>query len=167
MSTANIKSASGDKTLKGYQVLFWLLGFFGLMFVVNGIFLFYAITSFPGEDVKKSYLQGLNYNATLEQRAEQARLGWQAAVGLEGDMLVVYLEESTGEPLTGKSVNAALRRPATTNADHEFDLISDLGGRYHANVGDLQAGQWEIIAQVRDAESSSPKFVARKTITIR
>ena len=45
--------------LTGWHVLWIMLGFFGLMFTVNGIFLYHAITSFPGEDVKKSYLQGL------------------------------------------------------------------------------------------------------------
>ena len=52
--------------LKGWHVLLMLVGFFGFMFVVNGIFLWAAITSFPGEDEQKSYMQGLHYNEIAE-----------------------------------------------------------------------------------------------------
>ena len=36
--------------------------------------------TFSGEDERKSYLQGLTFNRTLAQRAEQARLGWRAEI---------------------------------------------------------------------------------------
>ncbi|MEO1305623.1 MAG: FixH family protein, partial [Pseudomonadota bacterium] len=84
-------SAPSEKTLKGWHVLLIMLGFFGIMFAVNGVFLYHAITSFPGEDIKKSYVQGLNYNDTLAVRAAQAELGWQAEAGLEDQTLVFRL----------------------------------------------------------------------------
>ena len=86
------------KELKGIHVLMWLMGFFGLMFAVNGVFLFHAITSFPGEDIQKSYLQGINYNDKLKDRALQMDRGWTAQMGLESRKLIVHLERLTWSP---------------------------------------------------------------------
>ena len=70
--SADPSSKSGKLT--GWHVFWIMLGFFGLMFTVNGIFLYHAITSFPGEDVKKSYLQGLDYNSTLDAKGSDGAL---------------------------------------------------------------------------------------------
>jgi len=155
-----------SKELKGRHVLFWLLGFFGLMFAVNGIFLFHAITSFPGEDVKKSYLQGLSYNETLAKRAEQATLGWHMAMGVDGDRLVVQIIDQNGTPLSGRSVTAEVRRRATTGEDRKFNLIPRSSGTYEVNVSGLQMGQWEIKAFVWGETGDDPVFIARKLVTI-
>ena len=66
MPTLSPPLETDGKVLKGHHVLFWLMGFFGLMFVVNGVFLWAALSSFPGEDVRHSYLQGLQYNQTQD-----------------------------------------------------------------------------------------------------
>ena len=70
LAETNLTAEQGTFELKGWHVLLILMAFFGVMFSVNGVFLYHAITSFPGEDVKKSYVQGLNYNDTLAVRAE-------------------------------------------------------------------------------------------------
>ena len=68
------------KTLTGRGVLLCLAGFFGLIFVTNAIFITEAVKTFRGEDEQLPYLQGVAYNQTLEHRAQQARLGWQASI---------------------------------------------------------------------------------------
>ena len=85
------------KELKGWHVLLIMLGFFGVMFAVNGVFLYHAITSFPGEDVKKSYVQGLNYNQTLSARASQADLGWRAEAGLRDGTIAFRLFDAEAQ----------------------------------------------------------------------
>ena len=74
----------GKGQLKAWHALVWFLGFFGFMFAVNGIFLWTAITTFPGEDVEKSYLTGLDYNQEIARRERQTEEGWNAEIGLEG-----------------------------------------------------------------------------------
>lgn len=164
MTGIAVKNSKNE--LKGRHVLFWLLGFFGLMFVVNGIFLFHAITSFPGEEVKKSYLQGLSYNETLAKRAEQATLGWHMAIGVDGERLVVQIIDRNGTPLSGRSVTAEVRRRATTGEDRKLALTPRSDGIHEANVSGLQMGQWEVRAFVWDADVDDPVFVARKLVTI-
>ena len=76
--SAQVAVPSTKGQLKGWHALLWFVGFFGFMFVVNGIFLWTAITTFPGEDTEKSYAVGLAYNREIARRAHQAEAGWGA-----------------------------------------------------------------------------------------
>jgi len=159
------KVQSGRTGLKGYHVLLWLTGFFGMMFVVNGIFLFYAIKTFPGEDVKKSYVQGLDYNRTLAQRAAQSELGWHAEIGMNGPHLEIRIIDSAGAGVSGHEVRVLVRRLATTSDDRELLTMPQGGGVYMADVSALAPGQWEIIADVNEPDGGATLFEARKRVT--
>ncbi|MEO1553368.1 MAG: FixH family protein [Pseudomonadota bacterium] len=159
-------SAPSEKTLKGWHVLLIMLGFFGIMFAVNGVFLYHAITSFPGEDIKKSYVQGLNYNDTLAARAAQAELGWQAEAGLEGRTLVFRLFDADDQPLSAVSVIGELRRAATRQADRALVFENQYDGSYTVDVGDLNKGQWDLRVVVYDEQIETRLFNVEKTLTV-
>lgn len=144
--------------LTGFHVLMWIIGFFAVVIAVNGVFLYSAITSFPGEDVKKSYLQGLHYNDTLAARNAQSALGWTAAAGLvtdgvAGPELRVELRDAAGRALSTLDIDVTLRRAATTDADTRLPLEAVGPGLYGAPTGDLAPGRWEAIIHVRDGET--------------
>ncbi|MEL7028643.1 MAG: FixH family protein, partial [Pseudomonadota bacterium] len=103
--------------LKGWHVLAALLSFFGTVFAVNAVFVTQAVRTFPGEQVEKSYLQGLEYNKVLEERAAQTALGWTASLDRAeiadgGLRLAVRVTDANGAPVPGLQVNGVLRRPA-------------------------------------------------------
>lgn len=152
--------------LKGYQVLLWMAGFFGMMFAVNGLFLFYAITTFPGEDVKKSYIQGLDYNTTLAERAAQAQLNWQAEIGVVGQSLEVRILDNTGTGVPGHDVQVQFRRLATTSEDTVVMAAPQGAGVYRVDLSAFSAGQWEVIAHVRRPGADESLFEARKQVGI-
>ncbi len=152
--------------LTGFQVLLWLSGFFGVMFAVNGLFLFYAITTFPGEDVKKSYVQGLDYNRTLAQRAAQSELGWQAEIGLSGQRLEIRIADSTGTGVSGHEVQVLLRRLATTADDKILVAAPQGAGVYLVDIAAIAPGQWEVIASVSEPYSEGTVFEAHKQVAI-
>ncbi|GAB5458236.1 MAG: FixH family protein [Henriciella sp.] len=153
-----------EKTLTGWHVLASLFGFFGVMFAVNGVFLYHAITSFPGEDTKKSYVQGLNYNDTLAVRAQQAELGWTAQVGLSGKTLIVRLSDAQKTALSGHLVIGELRRRATTADDQLISFRGSSSGEYSADVSSLQPGQWDVRIRVLDPNTEAVLFRASKGI---
>ena len=152
--------------LTGWHVLLIMLGFFGVMFAVNGVFLYHAITSFPGEDVKKSYLQGLDYNHTLEAKAAQDQLGWSAAAGMVGSDLVFDLTDADGNPLIGYQVTTELRRAASTAHDQIVEMQPLQSGSYAVNLSDLPAGRWDVQFQVIDPAGDDIVFRADKRIVI-
>ena len=157
---------ASTKELKGWHVLVMMLGFFGVMFSVNGVFLYHAVTSFPGEDVKKSYVQGLNYNETLAQRARQAEMGWQAEAGLRDADIVFRLRDRANRPLTGQSVIGEIRRAATQDQDVSIAFAPGPDGEYYAPASVLSAGQWQLRVMVLDANAETVLFEVEKTLIV-
>jgi len=137
--------------VRGWHVLAAMLAFFGAIIAVNVAFAVIAIQSFPGEDVRRSYLQGVQYNETLEQRRVQAALGWRAATALrerEGEaVLEVTLKQRDGEPISAASINGEMQWPTTASFDRELTFTSLGGGRYEARLGALEPGRWRLRAR--------------------
>lgn len=158
---------NGSGQLKGGHVLLWLGAFFGLMFAVNGVFLYQAIVSFPGEDTPKSYLQGLQYNDTLAARSAQEALGWRAEMGVEDGALILHLLDQHDELLSGQVVVGTIRRSATTAKDAPLVFYPVGSGTYAADLKNLEPGRWDSFASVIDAETEAVIFSARKTIILR
>lgn len=156
-----------EKQFSGWHALACFFGFFALMFAVNGVFLYQAITSFPGEDTPKSYLQGLNYNATLADRAAQTETGWRAEIGMEDKQFLFRLKDEDGNPVGGLRAVVTFRRRATTQADTHFDLRGTDAGEYAIWVERLSSGQWEASVTVYDVDSDHLRFSARKMVDIK
>ncbi|MEM8617263.1 MAG: FixH family protein [Pseudomonadota bacterium] len=161
-----LPATAPDKRLKGWHVLLIMLGFFGVVFAVNGVFLYNAIKSFPGEDVKKSYVQGINYNQTLAARAAQAELGWNAQAGWAEDGVVFRLSDSNGEALSGYPVIGELRRVADDFADQALVFSPRLNGEYVSKLDSLASGRWQLRVTVLDWASDAPVFTAEKTLLV-
>ncbi|MEM5517587.1 FixH family protein [Henriciella sp. AS95] len=171
MSVAQQYRQGPDAKLKGWHVLLIMMAFFGLMFAVNGVFLYSAITSFPGEDVEKSYLQGLNYNDTLEAKREQAELGWTMRAGLadrSNETLRVEVNNKDGLPVSRLSVLAQFRRNATTSGDTTLPMeaVADEPGVYEVALPSLERGDWSIIVTAM-SDVNDDRFVAEKEIRLK
>lgn len=150
--------------LKGWHVLAAMLAFFAAIIAVNVGFAMVAVDSFPGEDVRRSYLQGLNYNETLAERRRQAALGWHASAALEDAgglaQLVVIIRDRDGAPVSGLSLTGVLRWPADERLDRALAFIPDGDGRYVARLDDLQPGHWRLRARAEGADNAALDFEA-------
>lgn len=172
MPTLSPPLETDGKTLKGHHVLFWLLGFFGLMFVVNGVFLWAALSSFPGEDVRHSYLQGLQFNKTIESFKHQQDMAWKAELGLveepDGDVLIARILDADGLALPSRNVTVELRRAATQDSDILLDMQPVGSGEYRAALPVLTKGAWHVAlnAEVAD-DRSDTGFKATKVIMVK
>jgi nitrogen fixation protein FixH len=140
--------------LKGWHVWTMLGVFFGTIIAVNATFITLAMQTFPGEDVKRSYVQGLNYNDTLQARSRQAAIGWQASARFEAGSaenakpdLVVRMRTKEGAPLRGMQITGALRRAVTDRSDIALTFVETQAGEYRAVVAGLERGGWVLKAQ--------------------
>lgn len=131
-----------------------LFGFFALFVAVDIVFAIVAVRTSPGEIVQKSYLQGLHYNETLSDRAEQAALGWRAsaalqpaASGSETAIVEVRLVDSDGAPVRGAMIEGSLRRPAQGQHDRPLQFIGAGEGVYRAEAPALDPGAWRLEAR--------------------
>lgn len=151
-------SATRPFIIRGGHVLFALLAFFAAVIAVNVIFAVYAIRTFPGEDVRRSYLQGLHYNDTLSERRAQAALGWQATATLEqangGVVLEVVLRDRDGSLVEGGAVSGGLRWPTTSQYDRDLSFRQVGVGRYQAELEALPDGRWLLRARASKGEDA-------------
>lgn len=144
--------------VRGWHVLAMLLAFFALVIAVNVAFAVLALRSFPGEDVRRSYLQGLQYNDTLAERRAQAALGWRIEVGQRAGALEVFANNRNGEPLDRLTVQGELQRRADARFDRSLTFEHVGAGRYVARVEDLAPGAWRLRARAEDGQGEALDF---------
>lgn len=144
MTTHTAQPGKGE--IRGRHVLIAMLLFFGAIIAINVAFSIVAVRSFPGEDVKRSYLQGLNYNDKLAERSTQAALGWSAGMEVlpQGAraQLRVHFAGKDGRPVDGLTIDGKLRRPATTRDDRAVTFAAEGDGEYVADAGIIAHGAW-------------------------
>lgn len=160
-----------QKPMNGWHALLWFIGFFGFMFVVNGIFLWKAIASFPGEDVQKSYLTGLDYNTELARRAYQSEQGWTAEIGLAQETgpaeLHVRILNSDGSALPVFATRALMRHPTDTALDTYLNLTPLGGGEYGAPLSAISSGIWSVVITADiDPDKDGHEFHAAREIRV-
>lgn len=149
MSKTGLENDPKPRELTGKHVLVMLLVFFGIIISVSIVFTTSAVKSFRGEDVKQSYRQGVDYNQTLNARAAQGELGWQAAINVTGTeqdrMFVVQVTGREGQALRDIDITGRLRHPADSTLDRPLAFISSDDGIARADLSGLY-GQWTVHA---------------------
>ena len=127
------------------------VGFFVVVFAVNGTMVYFAATSWTGMygDGGSKYRQGLEYNQMLAEVAAQAAMGWQVDHGFERTepghgRLSMTLQDAHGNLLTDAVVQAELIRPTHSGTDFEVPLAHAGQGRYQVDIRFPHAGQWLV-----------------------
>ena len=139
--------------IKGWHVLAGMIMFFSVIIAVNTVFITLAMRSFPGEDQRRSYVQGLEYNDVIDQRRAQAELGWTAAVNLAEDRVLIRVTDAEDAAVMGLALEGVLRHPASTDLDHALVFTEARPGVYSAPVEDLPLGGWTLHAEAVDADA--------------
>jgi nitrogen fixation protein FixH len=125
------------------------VGFFVIVFAVNGAMVWFALSSWTGLEADNSYERGLIYNRAIEAEREQAALGWQAGFRFEQTggrrgTLELSLKGRNGALLQGAKVDAELVRPTRAGYDFDLALAEKEPGRYLAELELPLPGQWEV-----------------------
>jgi nitrogen fixation protein FixH len=133
----------------GRSVLAWLLGAFAAVTFANLTLIWFALESFTGETEPKSYLNGLDYNKTLEDVAAQrqrpiiARNTLTPTAAQTVKINSQYVDNK-GQPMQGLTVHAEFSRP--THEGYDFtQTLSDYGnGAFGADVVTPLPGLWHV-----------------------
>lgn len=143
------------KELTGWHVLGCLLVFFGVTVAVNIYFTVVAVTSFRGEDVPRSYRQGLEYNQTLDARDVQTQMGWRAKVNVtQNDTnLLVRIENKDGVAPAGVTVIGRMRHRTDTDLDVVVDFIPRGQGIFVADVSRL-SGEYTLKGFAQNSDTN-------------
>ena len=140
--------------LRGWHVGVMIALFFAVTIGVNATFITMAVNTHPGEDVPRSYYQGVNYNDTLERRRQQDDLGWSARFNAVDGVLVMDVRDGNDNPVTGLNLSGILAHPTDTGRDCALEFTLGGDGLYRAPMGCADSGRW----RVRASHAGEPPF---------
>ncbi len=127
--------------LTGRKVLAIAVGAFGVIIAVNLVMAWQAISTFPGLEVKNSYVASQTWDA---ERAAQKSLGWELAAEYDhaSEALQLVFTDASGRPAPVESLSVLVGRPTEAKDDQwpEFGLSN---GAFRAPLA-LSPGKWML-----------------------
>lgn len=160
----------GARGLNGRHVLIAVLGFFGTVFLANGIFLYAALSTYTGVVAQEPYRKGLNYNQRIAAGERQEQLAWTADATLTSeDGFNLVLKDAAGTPVSGLFVAGSLGRPSTNRQDLEIILTEVEPGRYSMTFDDLEPGAWLVSLEAKwpATGATEPVYRLRKRLWLK
>lgn len=134
-------SASAHDPNRGRWIPWAFAGGMLLVVAVNAVMVYFAVSTFTGVTVPRSYERGRGYDAVLAEAARQDALGWRAEVRFEGGRLTVAATDREGRGVPGR-VEGVLLRPLE-GGELPLAFTARGTGRWTAEVEAPRRGQWE------------------------
>jgi nitrogen fixation protein FixH len=125
--------------LTGRKVFFGMAGAFGVILSVNLFLAYSAITTFPGLEVKNSYVASQNFDA---DRRAQLALGWTVSADVSGEELHLNITDVDGHPVEVADLEAIFGRATNVRDDQSPDFVFT-GTKYVAPVT-TAPGNWNL-----------------------
>lgn len=133
-----------------------IVGFFGVVIVVNIIMATLAVKTFGGTVVDDSYGAGQKFNQWLDDAKSQEARGWGADISrLDSGYVRVVLRVPAGAP-PNLRLNGSAIRPLGQSAATALTLEPDSGG--FATTQPLPEGRWIVRISVSDPEAVLARF---------
>lgn len=148
------------KKFTGKKALMWIVGFFLIIFTVNGFMAYIALGTWGGLETKNAYKKGIFYNDELAAADEQKISGWKISLkhsprSLKDDIqsarLDVEITWPTGD-LPPAQVKAFISRLVTDIYDQDITLSKTGNNIYTAPLHLPMAGQWGVTVLVKRAD---------------
>jgi nitrogen fixation protein FixH len=125
--------------MTGGKVLAIMLTAFGVIIGVNLILAYSAVSTFPGLEVKNSYVASQNFNAEL---AAQQALGWTVDARVVENELILSITTKDGSPAQVATLEAVLGAATHVRDDQTPEFVY-LDGAFRAPVN-VRPGNWNI-----------------------
>ena len=158
----SISATRPVRPLTGRRFFLILASCFAVVFVVNGVMAYLALSTFSGLDGDDSYRAGLNYNQTIAHAEQQSALGWSVNIAGEPARrgLALQVLDKGGSPVAGLTVTGTLGRPSTDRFDTPIAFKESEPGRYLAALSTpAEAGTWVVsLAATPSADGGKSAF---------
>lgn len=131
-----------SKPLNGWWVFAAFAAFFGVVVLVNTVFITTALRTHSGVITKDAYKKGLSYNEILEEARSQPDI--KNEIRFEDGVLYWQIETASGELINNADVRAKFIRPIKDGDDFEVVLHYDRDGLYKIKPDFPVKGAWTI-----------------------
>ncbi|MBT0957742.1 FixH family protein [Alphaproteobacteria bacterium KMM 3653] len=145
------------KPLTGRKVALMFVSGFAVIIAVNLTLAFKAVATFPGLEVKNSYVASQSYDA---DRAAQENLAWDVAARVEDGILRLTILHH-GDPVQPVIRSATLGRATNVAQDQTPEFTFD-GQAFTAPVT-LGKGNWNLrlVAEAEDGTTFKQRIIVR------
>ncbi|MCF2905864.1 FixH family protein [Octadecabacter sp. CECT 8868] len=142
--------------LTGRKVFFGMAGAFAIIISVNLFLAYSAVQTFPGLEVKNSYVASQNFDA---DRDAQLALGWTVSAEVIGEELHLNITDEDGRPVEVTELDGTFGR-ATSVRDDQTPEFLFTGVNYTAPVT-TSAGNWNLrmVAVAEDGTAFRQRIV--------
>ena len=131
-----VKPHPKDKWIPFYFVIFFVV-----IAILDGIFVYLAVSTQTGVVTDHAYEKGLHYNTLLAQSKNQAALQEHAA--FSDGVLSWQINDENGIALTHAIVTATIQRPVQDGYDFDIALTHQGSGLYSAHLDLPLKGLWK------------------------
>lgn len=147
--------------ITGRQVFAFTAGAFGIIIAVNVLMAYKAVSTFPGLEVKNSYVASQNFDT--ERRAQEA-LGWDMVPEYDpAGVLILQFTDAAGLPVSLGDLSVLVGRSSSAAEDARPQFVHE-GGLYTASIT-LAPGQWMLKVEARAKDGTL--FQQRVDLNIR
>lgn len=138
-----------ERQFTGKHALAVFVGAFGVIIAVNLVLAYSAVKTFPGLEVKNSYVASQEFNERLR---EQQALGWDATAETKGGLLILRITDAQGDPVRVAELQAVVGRATHVRDDFTPDFTFD--GVAYSAPATLATGNWNIRLVARDHDGA-------------
>lgn len=127
------------REITGRHVLIGFVAAFSVIIGVNLVLAYNAVKTFPGLEVKNSYVASQEFNT---RKAAQVALGWTVRADHADGVLTLSISDIDGAPVRAAKLDAILGRATQIKDDQTPSFTFD--GTAYVSPVDLAEGNWNI-----------------------
>lgn len=135
------------KPLNGWWVFTAFALFFGVIVLVNSVYITMALRSHSGVVTEDAYRKGLAFNEKLEQARNQPDI--LNELRFENNILRWKIADKTGLAIDNADVIAEFMRPVKAGNDFNAQLHHDGNGIYSIKPDFPVKGSWKVILSAK------------------
>lgn len=162
--------AAGMTPLNGRKVLAIICAFFGVIFAMNGVFLYFAFSTFGGVDAAGAYRRNFLLTSNIVAAERQEKLGWQVDGAVQRNeagvaQVEIRARDRNGSPIDIASIRVELQRPADRRHDRAITAQRTASGQFRGSIADVDPGQWLLVVTMTDAKGE--RFLSRNRVMLK
>lgn len=153
-------SETKQREFTGRHMLLIMVIAFGTIIAVNLTLAYNAVATFPGLEVKNSYVASQQFDTN---RDAQLALGWDVTAHVDEGMLHLVILDESGAPVEADLISATLGR--ATHVRDDFAPAFFWTGKDYAAPVDLAGGNWNL--RLKAAAADGTPFQQRIVIYVK
>lgn len=143
-----------ERKFTGRHALAVFVGAFGIIIGVNLTLAYSAISTFPGLEVKNSYVASQEFNT---RRDAQVALGWTVDIKHTGGLVIMEITDETGRPVRAAKVDATIGR--ATERQDDITPAFEFDGTAYVAPAELRPGKWDL--RLKALAGNGTEFIQR------